>query len=233
MSKPDHPRSKVSRPKRGTGPDPASFEEELEDGYERGFGAEFRSDEPDPDEAGFGEADAERPDGSFDPGQGVSTPPQSVDEALARALRHGRSAAAEVLAALRALLDAVALATRGSATDDDPLLGPLAELLEGLEARLATNRDAPPALIGALADALDAEIARWEERARNDAEARAVLRAFLGVRELLWEFGLRSTDSKSGDAGERKGPKRSRPAGRKRPAAKKKKNRVQRVRVEG
>ena len=136
---------------------------------------------------------------------GYEAAPQSVDEALARALRHGKAAAAETLAAGRALLDAVALATRGSATDADPLLGPLAQLLEDLEARLATDRsNAPPAAFSALADALDAEIARWEERARNDSEARAVLRAFLGVRELLWEFGVRKTGStREGETGKR------------------------------
>jgi hypothetical protein len=42
-----------------------------------------------------------------------------------------------------------------------------------------------------VAAALDAEIARWEASSRDDPEARAVLRAFLGVREILWEVGLR------------------------------------------
>ena len=162
-----------------------------------------------------------------DQGRGIEAAPQSVDEALARALRHARGAAAEVLAATRALLDALALATRGCATDEDPLLGPVVQLLEDLEARLATDRGAPLAVLSALADALDAEIARWEERARNDSEARAVLRAFLGVRELLWEFGVRNT----GAGGEGETETKARPVVPKKPA--KKSPRVQRVRVEG
>lgn len=164
--------------------------------------------------------------------RGYEAAPQSVDEALARALRHGKAAAAEVLAAGRALLDAVALATRGKATDADPLFGPVAQLMEDLEARLATNRsDATPALFSALAEALDAEIARWEERARNDAEARAVLRAFLGIRELLWEFGVRNTGRAGEGEPETEAPRSDRPD-EPRPAAKKRR-RVQRVRVEG
>ena len=178
--------------------------------------------EPGPDPATF---DAER-------SRGREAAPRSVDEALARALSHGKAAAAEILAAGRALLDAVALATRGGATDADPLFGPVAQLMEDLEARLATDRsDAPPALFSALADALDAEIARWEERARNDAEARAVLRAFLGVRELLWEFGVRNAGSDSERESETKAPRSVRP-NEPRPSAKKP-PRVQRVRVEG
>jgi len=171
------------------------------------------------------EFNATSADENVDPG--CEAAPQSVDEALARALRHSRAAAAEILAAARALLDALALSTRGCATDEDPLLGPVAQLLEDLEARLATDRGAPPALLGALADALDAEIARWEERARNDSEARAVLRAFLGVRELLWEFGVRN----SGPAPEGETETKAAPKRRKKPT--KKSPRVQRVRVEG
>jgi hypothetical protein len=44
-----------------------------------------------------------------------------------------------------------------------------------------------------IAEALDAEIARWEERAKHDADARSVLRAFLGLREVLWELGVRAS----------------------------------------
>ena len=164
-------------------------------------------------------------------GRGFEAAPQSVDEALQRALRHGKAAAVEVLALLRALLDTVALATRGCATDEDPLLGPLAHLLEDLEAQLATDRGGPPAALSALADALDEEIARWEERARNDSEARAVLRAFLGVRELLWEFGVRNAGSKEGGESETKARKRK-PPNKPRKSAKKS-PRVQRVHVEG
>ena len=47
------------------------------------------------------------------------------------------------------------------------------------------------AVLRALADGLDSEIERWEARSREDAEARSVLRAFLAVREVLWELGTR------------------------------------------
>ncbi len=110
------------------------------------------------------------------------------------------------------------------------MLGPLAVLLSGLEDRFARSAGPmSPPIVHAIIDALDAEISRWETRAQDDPEARAVLRAFLGLRELLWEFGLRrgrggAHDEPGGDESEAgPGPrvKRSR-----RP-------RVQRVTVEG
>lgn len=146
-------------------------------------------------------------------------PPAGVDEALARARRHGRLAAAEALAAVRALLDAGALATSGEPSGVHRLLRPLAQLLEDLRGRLEDDAGGPSeSLVTALAEALEVEIARWEARARDDAEARAVLRAFLGVRELLWEFGVRpATDPEA-------------PPAKREPA---KRPRVQRVRVQG
>jgi hypothetical protein len=80
-------------------------------------------------------------------------------------------------------------------------------------------------LLAAIAEALDAEIARWELRAQDDADARAVLRAFLGMRELLWEFGVRRSQA-GGPPREDEAIHRPAPARRARP-------RVQRVRVEG
>ncbi|MDH3520815.1 MAG: hypothetical protein OEM49_10200 [Myxococcales bacterium] len=125
-------------------------------------------------------------------GHGGADP--SVAEALARARRHARAAAAEFVEALRALLDAAALATGGASGAADGALGRASSALEALAAALASDgRSADPALVRVLADALDAEIARWEARSRDDAEARAVLRAFLGLRELLWELGVRPT----------------------------------------
>jgi hypothetical protein len=152
--------------------------------------------------------------------QRASQPPGDVGEALARARRHGRRAAAEALAALHALLDAGALAASGRPSDALTGLAPLAGLLEDVAAALADEQETPAdALVGALAEALDAEIARWEARAADDGEARAVLRAFLGVRELLWEFGVRPPTGKpSPQAGPRKARRRQR---------------VQRVRVQG
>ena len=79
------------------------------------------------------------------------------------------------------------------------LFAPLAGLLEGLEADLgATPDDASQPLLASIADALDAEIARWEALAEADSDARAVLRAFLGLRELLWEFGVRRSGGANG-----------------------------------
>jgi hypothetical protein len=153
---------------------------------------------------------------------------ERLDEALARAARHGRSALAEALAAARALLDAASLATSGEPAGD----GRLADLADGIDRLhgwLAGGRGADAAaLLRALSEALDAEIARWEARGRDDADARAVLRAFLAVRELLWEVGLRTPPSPAdaaeaaGGAGARGGSARTR-RGR----------RVQRVIVEG
>ncbi len=155
----------------------------------------------------------------------AAEPPGSVEEALDRARRHGRAAIADVLAAIHALLDAAALATAGEPAQAHRLFAPLAGLLEGLEADLeAAPRDASESLLASIADALDAEISRWEARADADADARAVLRAFLGLRELLWEFGVRRT----GGNGEVTPPDRRRAAARRRP-----RRRVQRVRVEG
>jgi hypothetical protein len=122
----------------------------------------------------------------------------SVEEALSRARRHARAAAAEGLEAVRALLDAAALATPGVPAGAHRLLALASDALEDLAATLgAEDRGARESLGRALAEALDAEIARWEARARGDTEARAVLRAFLGLRELLWELGVRP------DGGER------------------------------
>ena len=147
-------------------------------------------------------------------------PPADAREALLRARRHARNAAAEALAALGALLDAGTLAGAGEVAGAHALLGPLARLLEGLRDRLeGLEAEADASLLAAVAEALDAEIARWEAHARRDPDARAVLRAFLGLRELLWEFGVRRPADGSA------GPSGPRDAGR-RP-------RVQRVPVEG
>lgn len=116
---------------------------------------------------------------------------ETAAEALARAGRHGRAAAAEAAAALRALLDALALAAGGR----DAGAGGLAPLAQGLDAARAwLDHGAEPdaeRLLEAVLDALDEEIARWDARSREDPEARSVVRAFLAVRELLFELGVR------------------------------------------
>ena len=128
-------------------------------------------------------------------------PPASVEEALERASLHGRAAAAEAIAACRALLDAAALVAVARPAGETTGLATADALLEQLEHELApdhgaSQRFAAP-LMGALAEALDVEIARWERRARHDPDARAVLRAFLGIRELLWELGVRVEEDRA------------------------------------
>jgi hypothetical protein len=159
----------------------------------------------------------------------------SGPEALARAGRHARLAAAEALAALRALADAGALVATGAPSERVRGLAALARGAAEVESLL---RGAPSAsgdaLLRALAEALDAEIARWEGRSAADADARAVLRAFLGLRELLWEVGVRAPRV-DGPAAATPRPARaearrtSAAAPRPRPPA----PRVQRIRVEG
>lgn len=129
-------------------------------------------------------------------------PPSNVDEALRRSAQHARNAIAEALLAGHALLDAVALATTGraaSARTDEPRthigqagLASLAERIRLLAHSVrGKEADLPEDWTHAILEALDQEIHRWEERSRGDPDARAVLRAFIGLRELLWEFGLR------------------------------------------
>jgi len=153
------------------------------------------------------------------------TPPETVQEALARARGHSRAAAAEALAALRSLLDAASLAAAGTPAKHNRGLAALTRLLDDLSTQLGSDTGLPESLVTAIAEAVDVEIARWEQRAREDANARAVLRAFLGLREVLWEFGVKASE---GAEGEDKSPgsKSNGPGTRRRP-------RVQRVRVEG
>jgi hypothetical protein len=127
------------------------------------------------------------------------TPPRSVDEALRRSAAHGRNALAEALLAAQALLDATALGLTGRAAvdrDEGAAGGPLASLSARIDDLVDRVRGEagplPETLAQAILDALEAEIARWEARARDDRDARAVLRAFLGLREILWELGVRN-----------------------------------------
>jgi hypothetical protein len=158
-------------------------------------------------------------------------PPERATEALARARTHTYAAIAEALAAAHALLDASSLALSGEASADNTVLGPIARILEGLRAEFdesATTGEAA-ALLRSIAEALDAEIARWETRSESDPEARAVWRAFIGLRELLWEFGIRRESDAGGSEATAK------PAARKKgrsTSTRRKQPRVQRVTVE-
>jgi hypothetical protein len=159
-------------------------------------------------------------------------PPESAAEAVARARRHAHAAIAEALAAARALLDASSLALNGEASASNALLGPIARILEGLRAEFDENAATgeTATLLRSIAEALDAEIARWETRAETDPEARAVLRAFLGLRELLWEFGIRRESDANGS--EETSTRTARKTGRS-ASTRRKQPRVQRVTVEG
>lgn len=146
-------------------------------------------------------------------------PPASVEEALAQARFHAQSAAAESAAALAALLDAATLAATGRIAQETPAAG-LGQGLEALRRFVEPEavRDGA-SLLRTVADALDAEIRRWEERSHTEPDARSVLRAFLGVRELLWELGVRPSEEEPTDLHE-EAPKEPVP-------------RVQKIAVEG
>jgi hypothetical protein len=160
------------------------------------------------------------------PGAASAAPPASVEEALARARAHARAAAGEAALAARALLDALSLAASGAPSDHTRALAWAAAALD--DAARGLGRDAPgtSSLLGAVAEALDAEIARWETRASVDRDARAVLRAYLGLREILWELGLRAPKPDAPGAGAERARSTAQPEERPRRG-------LQRVRVDG
>jgi len=170
--------------------------------------------------------------------RGPAGPPASVEEALARARQHGRAAAGEAALAVRALLDAVSLRMRGVPGEQDPALSWLAAALEDAARGLGRETAGKASLLGAVAEALDVEIARWERRAKSDREARAVLRAYLGLREILWELGLRAHGpqeeaQRENEADASHPPEAGRSAGRGRRRPPGPGPRLQRVPVEG
>lgn len=119
---------------------------------------------------------------------------EEVEEALARARKHLRSATVEGLEAASALLDAATSATGIDDADPRSFAGEIRRSLDDLRSA-ALDEGAmrfPAALAEPLISALDAEIKRWEQRSANDPNSRPVLRAFLAVREFLWEMGVRS-----------------------------------------
>jgi len=157
--------------------------------------------------------------------------PERAADAIARARGHTHAAIAEALAAARAMLDATSLTLSGEPSANNAVLSPIARILDGLRAEFdeSVTTGEAAALLRSIAEALDAEIARWEARAKTDSDARAVLRAFLGLRELLWEFGIRREPETS--EGE-KTPRAARKKGRSN-STRRKPPRVQRVTVEG
>jgi hypothetical protein len=156
------------------------------------------------------------------------TPPETAAEALAEAHLHARRAAAELAVALRALVDAAALAADGGIASEGRL-APVAQALETAARWLDPERGGSgdaAAVLRALAEGLETEIERWEARSREDSEARSVLRAFLAVREVLWEMETRFG---AAPAAERDDVPPAAPRAR----GKRSKRRVQRVAVEG
>lgn len=149
-----------------------------------------------------------------------SAVPADTRRALDEAARHARAAAAEAALALRSLVDAAALFTAGVPAESHAVLGGVAQWLDALARGASPEAGADAALTHALAAALDAEIARWEARAAQDPDARSVLRAFLGVRELLWELGVRPSAQ-------------AEPAARAKESGAARRKRVERVPVQG
>jgi len=112
---------------------------------------------------------------------------ESASEALDRAALHARRACAEALEALRALLDAAALGLTGQNAERHAAFATFSQVLADLAGRVGGKQ---PDVAVLILDALNDEIRRWEARSQEDPEARSVLRAFLGLREILWEFGV-------------------------------------------
>ena len=150
-------------------------------------------------------------------------------DALARARKHLQRATLEGLQAVQALLDAAGRASGLSGAEAGQLAGEISSVLERLLAGLRANGrfELPRAVAEPIETALAREIERWEARSKSDPDARPVLRAFLGLRELLWEFGLRpGGDAPANASVEKSAPPAPSPPSRDR-------TRVQRFDVEG
>jgi len=150
----------------------------------------------------------------------------AAQEALHRARTHLQQATLEGLEAARALVQA-AMHTSGLArATADSWAGNVQRSLEELIAALRENGTfiLPSVLAEPLAAALEAEIKRWEQRSQTDPDARPGLRAFLGLRELPWELGLRREPPSEGE--------RSPSSSETRDPARPKRDRVQRFNVE-
>ncbi len=167
------------------------------------------------------------------------------EEALAKALQHARSAISEILQALGHLIDATALATTNQDSNAREWLDMAQRALGSLGSALDERpKTTDVQAIDAVLDALDQEIQRWQTQADESPEARAVLRAYLGLREILWEFGFRRApktthakqSTQKSDSSQTATPKRN--ASNKSTSASKsserpKRGRVQRIPVEG
>ena len=139
--------------------------------------------------------------------------------ARARARRHAKNAVGEALETMRALLDAASLAASGAPAAASPLFASVEGWIARASRGFSADSGLTDGLAAEIAAALEQEIARWEQRAKSDDDARPVLRAFLGLREVLWELGVRAPRGGRGRA--------------RRPRALPRPRRVQRVAVQG
>ena len=157
-----------------------------------------------------------------------------IQEAIDRARTHLRRAARESIEASLALIEAAQLA--GGLEERSALVGNLTKALDDWIEALDQERAIrmPTAFIEPLEQALNAEIERWEKRSATDDSARPVLRAFLGLRELLWELGMRHPENEAADASAHDGSgERADPTSDANPDSKKKtRSRVQRFDIE-
>jgi hypothetical protein len=150
----------------------------------------------------------------------------AAQEALHRARIHLQRASLEGLEAARALVQAGMHTSGLTSATGDSWVGNVQRSLEELIAELRENGSfiLPSAIAEPLAKALEVEIKRWELRSLTDSDARVVLRAFLGLRELLWELGMRHGTSPTSDrAPSHPGPRET---------ARPQRDRVQRFNVE-
>jgi hypothetical protein len=164
-------------------------------------------------------------------GERPSQSPDSVPEALERAQLHAKRALGEGVAATRALLEAISLGVLGNRAESLEPFADVARMLDQLATALDSDLKLSDAVARTILEALNGEIARWEVRSQTDADARSVLRTFLGLRELLWEKGLRPEDQEPPSAP--RPPMREEPVRdeqQKTPAARK---RVQRTTIQG
>jgi len=142
---------------------------------------------------------------------------ESPAEALLRARRHARRGVGELVLAVRALLDAAALGLSHQPARNHALFAPLSQILDDWAEKMGGGSEDD---IGALIlDALETEIARWESLSRQDEESRSVLRAFLGLREFLWEMGIRAKNAAPPPTSTEKNPSPIDPAARETPEA--------------
>lgn len=134
-----------------------------------------------------------------------------VDQAIARARVHVGNAARESVAAIAAILEAGGRASGLDPEQTERLATEVARRFEAQVGRLREGALFPSSLEKPLAEALAREIERWEKRSQRDPDARAVLRAFLGLRELLWELGL-AREPEPGDPSPNRPPPDSPPS---------------------